>query len=130
MHDADQTSESSNKTLAPRRPSTHRILVLERLKPLGLGYVHSAEAGLPLLDACVADPVLTAQVRDRDPGLELLRDTDDLLFREAAAPHILVLAMGQNELQTGSSKTDNVRMTSRGHSKSSPRFQVAPVSRI
>ncbi|WP_298474475.1 hypothetical protein, partial [Phreatobacter sp.] len=49
--------------------------------------------------------------RDRDPGLVLLQDPDDLLFREAAAPHVLVLSMGQNELQTGLSQRGNVSCT-------------------
>jgi signal transduction histidine kinase len=39
----------------------------------------------------------------------LLQDADDLLFRETAAPHVLVLSMGQNELQTGLSQRGNVR---------------------
>jgi len=52
--------------------------------------------------------VLATQVGDRDPGLVLLQDPDDLLFREAAAPHVLVLSMGQNELQTGLSQRGNV----------------------
>ncbi|MDX8450890.1 hypothetical protein, partial [Mesorhizobium captivum] len=34
-------------------------------------------------------------------GLMLLQNSDDLLFREAAALHVLVLSMAQNELQTG-----------------------------
>jgi hypothetical protein len=38
----------------------------------------------------------------------LLQDADDLLFRETAAPHVLVLSMGQNELQTGLSQRGNV----------------------
>ncbi|MCZ8314400.1 hypothetical protein, partial [Phreatobacter sp.] len=50
---------------------------------------------------------------DRDPGLVLLQDPDDLLFREAAAPHVLVLSMGQNELQTGLSQRGNVSVITR-----------------
>lgn len=30
-----------------------------------------------------------------------LQNSDDLLFREAATFHVLVLSMGQNELETG-----------------------------
>jgi hypothetical protein len=56
-------------------------------------------------------PVLTAQVRDRHSGLVLLQDADDLLFREAAAPHVLVLSLGQNELQTGLGTRGNVTMS-------------------
>ncbi|WP_225174768.1 MULTISPECIES: hypothetical protein, partial [unclassified Bradyrhizobium] len=35
------------------------------------------------------------------PGLVLLQDPDNLLFRKAATLHALVLVVGQNELQTG-----------------------------
>lgn len=74
----------------------------------GLRHLHPAEMGLPLVDARVTDPVLAAQVEDRHPGLVLLQDPDDLLFREQAAPHVLVLPMGQNRLQTGSARRGNV----------------------
>jgi hypothetical protein len=45
----------------------------------------------------------------------LLQDADDLLFRETAAPHVLVLSMGQNELQTGLSQRGNVKWFSGDH---------------
>ncbi|WP_301016420.1 hypothetical protein, partial [Mesorhizobium sp.] len=38
-------------------------------------------------------------------------NSDDLLFREAAAFHVLVLSMGQNELQTGLDQRGKVTMT-------------------
>ncbi|WP_198419895.1 hypothetical protein [Pseudaminobacter salicylatoxidans] len=41
----------------------------------------------------------------------LLQNPDDLLIREAAAFHVLVLSLGQNELQTGLSQ----RGQRRGH---------------
>jgi hypothetical protein len=41
--------------------------------------------------------MLTAQIGDRNAGLMLLQDSDDLLFRKAATLHALVLVMGQNE---------------------------------
>ena len=44
------------------------------------------------------------QCRDR----ELLQNSDDLLFRKAAALHVLVLSMGQNELQSGLERGGNV----------------------
>src|SRR6516225_5038500 len=49
----------------------------------------------------VADAVLAAQIGDRDAGLVLLQNPDDLLFRKAAALHALVLVVGPSELQTG-----------------------------
>src|SRR5690606_6244947 len=71
-----------------------RVLVLQRLQPARLRDVHPAEAGLPVVDRGVADPVLAAQVGDRNPGLVLLQYSDDLLFREATALHVLVLSIG------------------------------------
>ena len=59
-----------------------------------------AELGLPLVDAGVADAMLAAQIGDRNAGLVLLQNPDDLLFRKATALHALVLVLGQNELQT------------------------------
>jgi hypothetical protein len=80
---------------------------------------HAEEAGLPLADTRIADPVLATQVRDRDPSLVLLQDPDDLRFREAAAPHVLVLSIGQNELQAGLTQTGNVRLANGGRVKPS-----------
>lgn len=52
--------------------------------------------------------MLAAQIRGRDPGLVFLQNPDDLLIREAAEFHVLVLSLGQNELQTGLSQRGNV----------------------
>src|SRR5437868_3963633 len=54
--------------------------------------------------------MLPAQVGNRDAGLVLLQNSDDLLFRKAAALHALVLVVGQNELQTGLSPWGKVRL--------------------
>jgi hypothetical protein len=53
--------------------------------------------------------VLAAQVGDRNAGLLLLQNPDDLLFRKAAALHALILVMGQSELQPGLSPRGNVK---------------------
>jgi hypothetical protein len=45
--------------------------------------------------------MLTAQIGNRNAGLVLLQNPDDLFFRKAAALHALVLGVGQSELQTG-----------------------------
>jgi len=45
--------------------------------------------------------VLATQIGDRNAGLVLLQNPDNLLFRKVVALHALVLVMGQNELQTG-----------------------------
>src|ERR1700682_1953998 len=74
---------------------------LQRLQPPGLRDLHPAELRLPFVDAGVADAMLAAQIGDRNAGLVLLQNPDDLLFRETIALHALVLKMGQSELQTG-----------------------------
>jgi hypothetical protein len=45
--------------------------------------------------------MLAAQIGDRNAGLMLLQNPDDLLFRKATALHALVLVMGQSEIQPG-----------------------------
>ena len=72
-----------------------------------------AELGLPFVDAGVADAMLAAQIGDRNAGLVLLQNPDDLLFRKAVALHALVLVLGQNELQTGLSPRGNVILAER-----------------
>jgi hypothetical protein len=52
--------------------------------------------------------VLAAQIGDRNAGLVLLQDPDDLLFRKTIALHALVLVLGQSELQTGLSPRGKV----------------------
>ncbi len=56
----------------------------------------------------------------------LLQDPDDLLFREAAAPHVLVLSIGQNELQAGLSQRGNVS----AHCRSKALFAASPITRV
>lgn len=65
-----------------QEPLQLRVLVLQRLQPLGLRYVHAAELGFPLLDAGVADAVLAAKLRDRRACLVLLQYADDLFVCE------------------------------------------------
>ena len=45
--------------------------------------------------------LLQLVLANRNAGLMLLKDPDDLFFRKAAALHALVLVVGQNEFQTG-----------------------------
>ena len=52
-----------------------------------------------------------------------------MLFREAAAPHVLVLSMGQNELQTGLSQRGNVRTRHAGLALAKARAPVAQYHR-
>lgn len=58
--------------------------------------------------------MLGTQVGDQNPCLVFLHNADDLLFRKAAALHVLVVSMGQNELQSGLGRRGNVRLQGRG----------------
>lgn len=53
------------------------------------------------MDRAVAGPVLPAPVGDRSADLVFPQYPDNLLFSKAAALSVLVLSMGQNELQSG-----------------------------
>jgi hypothetical protein len=57
--------------------------------------------------------MLAAQIGDRNAGLMLLQDPDDLFFRKATTLHALVLVMDQSELQPGLSPRGNVRQRNR-----------------
>src|SRR3954464_6700016 len=52
--------------------------------------------------------MLAAEIGDRNPGLVLLQNPDDLFFCKPFALHALVLVLGQNELQTGLSPRGKV----------------------
>jgi len=52
--------------------------------------------------------MLAAQIGDRNAGLVLLQNPDDLLFRKAIALHALILVAGQSELQSGLSRWGKV----------------------
>lgn len=56
--------------------------------------------------------MLAAQIGNRNAGLVLLQDPDNLFFRKATALHPLVLVVGQSELQPGLSPRGNVITTS------------------
>ena len=77
------------------------VLLLKGLQTPRLGNIHSAKFGLPRVDAGVADAVFTAKVSLRKASPVLLQDGYDLLFGKPATLHVLVLQLGQNELQTG-----------------------------
>src|SRR5690606_6959001 len=84
-----------------QQPLQPRILVLQSPQPLGLRQLHPAELGLPFVNAGVADTVLAAQIGDRNAGLVLFQNPDDLLVRKTATLHAPVLSWGQSELQPG-----------------------------
>jgi Ku70/Ku80 beta-barrel domain len=54
---------------------------------LGLGEFEPAVLGFPVVEARLADPVLSAQVGRFDPGLVLFQNGDDLLFSMPLALH-------------------------------------------
>src|ERR1700716_4479674 len=91
-----------------QQPLQPGVLVLQRLQPLGLRDIHPAELRFPFVDTGVADAMLAAQIGDRNAGLVLLQNPDDLLFRKTTALHALVLVVGQSELQPGLSQRGNV----------------------
>jgi hypothetical protein len=55
------------------------VLVLKLLQPLGFGHLHAAEFPLPIVEGCLADPVLTAKIRRLRTRLVLLQNTDESL---------------------------------------------------
>src|SRR5690606_20744799 len=68
------------------------VLILQSPQAPGLRHLHAAKLRFPLVDAGVANTVLAAQIGDRNSSLVFLQNADDLLFREAAALHVLVLS--------------------------------------
>lgn len=69
-------SKSFRATSSSMASASPGALVLERPQPPGLGDIHAAETGLPLVDAGIADTVLAAQLRDRNAGLARISDID------------------------------------------------------
>jgi len=84
-----------------KEPLQLRVLVFQRLQPLGFGHVHAAEFRFPFIDAGIADAVLAAKLRDRRACLVLLQYPNNLLVLETVALHFLGLSMGQSLLQNG-----------------------------
>src|SRR4029077_11999699 len=82
-----------------QQPLQPRVLVLQRLQPLGLRDLQAAKLGLPFVDASITDAMLAAQIGDRNAGLMLLQNSDDLLFRKAAALHALVLVWARTNFK-------------------------------
>lgn len=50
------------------------VLILERLQPLCVGYVHAVELGLLGVERRAADPMPAAHVRGLRPGFLLAQD--------------------------------------------------------
>ncbi|MGZ2475189.1 hypothetical protein ACVI1N_003480 [Sinorhizobium medicae] len=97
-----------------QKPFQLRVLVFQRLQPLGFGYVHAAELGFPFIDAGIADAVLAATLRDGRASLVLLPNGDDLFVCETVALHSLVLSTVQSLLQNGLFQRGKVTRDCRG----------------
>ncbi len=59
------------------------VLRLQRLQALGVRHVHAAELGLPGVVARLRKPVLAAQLLDRQAGVGLTQEANDLLLCES-----------------------------------------------
>src|SRR5205085_6221624 len=77
-----------------QHPLQPAVLVLQRPQPLGVGYIETAELGLPFIKRRRADAMLAAYLRRRNPGLLLPQHRDDLLFREPSSLHRPSLSFG------------------------------------
>src|ERR1700738_1156413 len=79
------------------------------LQPLCFRDLETAVFGFPVVKAPLADPVLAAEIGRFHPGLVLLQDPNDLLFRMSLALHRLVLSKGgQTPIHSGSIQGGNV----------------------
>src|SRR5581483_6378502 len=84
---ASWASEVFSEHLLQRRRIEHR-LGQKLLELAGVGDLHPAVPRSPLVEGCVADPVLAAQLAYRQAGSVLLQHLDNLLFRESALTHV------------------------------------------
>nr|BAH89853.1 UDP-glucose pyrophosphorylase [uncultured bacterium] len=66
-----------------------RILLLQRLQPLGLRHLHAAILLAPGVKGRVGYPVFAAQLTGRHASLMLLQNADDLFLRKPGSLHCL-----------------------------------------
>lgn len=78
------------------------VLTFQLRKPLGVGHVHPAELGAPFVKGGIAETTLAAQLLDRQAGLVLLDEPDDLLFGLAGTA-------GKGQVKLGPSPADSLR---------------------
>lgn len=69
-----------------QRPFKLGVFSLQLAQPLGIGGVHPAQLGAPLVERGVAEPACAAELLDRDARLGL---PDDLFLRESALHDLL-----------------------------------------
>src|SRR5205085_4297777 len=77
-----------------QHPLQPAVLVLQRPQPLAVGYIETAELGLPFIERRRADPVFATDLCCRYPGLLFPQHRDDLLFREPSSLHRPSLSFG------------------------------------
>src|SRR5262245_30946002 len=104
------------------------ILALKPLQPPGLRDLKPAVLGLPVVEARLADPVFAAQIGRLNPGLVLLQDRNDLLFRMPFALHRLALSQGQTPVHPGSIQRGNVNGSTESYApgEASPDAYIEP----
>jgi len=68
------------------------VLLLKLLHPSHQRGVHTAEFRPPLVERRRADPVLSAELWYRNPGLRLLQDRQDLAVRKPRLLHVELLS--------------------------------------
>src|SRR4029077_4424037 len=97
------------------------VLALQPLQPLCFRDPETAVFGFPVVKAPLTNPVLAAEIGRFHPGLVLLQDPNDLLFRISLALHRLVLSKGQTPIHSGSIQGGNVNVkTKNRHSGERP----------
>src|SRR3984885_10598399 len=89
--DRSSRSAAASNHLLGQKLLQFGVLVLELLQPFGLGDIHAAILGLPVVKRRFRDAVLARQIRGLRPGLVLLQHPNDLLFREPCSLHLSVL---------------------------------------
>ena len=63
------------------------VLAFQLFQPPGVGYVHAAELGPPLVERGVAEAAFAAELLDRHPGLGLLEKANDLFIHLVQCPN-------------------------------------------
>jgi hypothetical protein len=71
-----------------QQPFELGVLCLKLTQPASVGYVHAPALGSPLAESGVAETALAAELLDRQAGLGLLDEPDDLFFGKSALSHI------------------------------------------
>src|SRR5205823_10698620 len=84
-----------------QHPLQPAVLVLQRPQPLGVGYIETAELGLPFIKRRRADPVFATDLCCWNPGLLFPQHRDDLLFREPSSLHRPSLRLGRTLVSFG-----------------------------